>query len=252
MRVEEIHRVMDASELVAAEDRERVERHEVAECTLALSRPLAFDPAHALEGTSRFVIVDDYEISGGGIIRDGLRDDQTWVRGKVLQRNLKWSAGGVGPERRAERFSQQPALLLITGERDADRKGLARGLESRLFDEGRFVYMVTIGNVLYGVDADLERTDTNRTEHIRRLGEVANLLLDAGLIVIATAIGLTQAELELLRTAVGRDRVSAAWLGDQSTDIVADVTLTAREAGEEGVGRLKDLLQKRGVIFKPW
>ena len=116
-------------------------------------------------------------------------------------------------ERRAERYSQKPGLLVITGTPAGDRKGLARALEERLFDDGRFVYFLGIGNVLYGVDADIARTDENRQEHLRRLGEVANILLDAGLIVIATASELGQDDLELLRTSVGADRVWTAWLG---------------------------------------
>ena len=62
------------------------------------------------------------------------------------------------------------------------------------------VYFLGIGNVLYGVDADIDRTDENRPEHLRRLGEVANILLDAGLIVIATAVELTAGDVEMIRT----------------------------------------------------
>jgi bifunctional enzyme CysN/CysC len=230
-----------------------VQRHEVAECTLALGRPLAFDVAQDLQATARFVIVDNYEISGGGIIRESVADSQSSARDRVMRRNLKWSAGGVAEERRAERLSQRAALLLITGERDVDRKRLGRDLETRLFDEGRFVYFLAIGNLLYGVDADLDRSHENRAEHIRRLSEVANILLDSGLIVVATAIGLTQYEVDLVSTAVGADRVSAVWVGDRvTTDLAPDLVLSEQDAAEEGVGRLKMLLQERGVIYRPW
>jgi bifunctional enzyme CysN/CysC len=252
-RVETIHRVIDASALAAAENRQFVDRHEVAECTLTLDRPLAFDPAQRIAGTSRFVIVDQYEISGGGIVREAISDSQTLARDKVLRRNLKWAVGGVSDERRMERLSQKAALVVITGERHVDRKRLGRELETRLFDEGRFVYFLAIGNILYGVDADLDHTDEHRTEHVRRLSEVSNILLDAGLIVIATAIGLTQEELDLIGTTVGPDRVSAVWVGDQvTTNIAADLFLGEGDAGEEGVGRLKGLLQQKGIIYRPW
>ena len=171
----------------------------------------------------------------------------------MLRRNLKWAAGGVGEERRAERLSQRAALILITGNRTADRKRLGRELEGRLFDEGRFVYFLAIGNLLYGVDADLERQDEHRAEHVRRFSEVANILLDAGLIVIATAIGLTQHEVDLIATTVGAGRVSSAWIGDQvTTNLHADLIVTETEAAEEGVSRLKELLQEKGVIYRPW
>jgi bifunctional enzyme CysN/CysC len=253
-RVEQVHRVIDASELSTSEARvTKVERHEVAECTLSLGRPLAFDTTDQCPSTGRFVIVDNFEISGGGIIRQALPDKQAWVREKVLNRNYKWEAGSVSAERRSERYSQRPLLLMITGEKDTDRKRLARELEGRLFEEGRHVYFLGIGNVLYGVDADIERTGVNRLEHLRRLGEVANILLDAGLIVIATAAGLTQEDLEVIRTSGGSDRVMAVWLGDRmTTDLSCDLVLTRQEAEADGASRLKSLLHDCGAIFRPW
>ena len=88
-------------------------------------------------------------------------------------------------------------------------------------------YFLGIGNVLYGVDADIEHTEGNRLEHLRRLGEVANILLDAGLIVIATAAALTQEDLEVIRTSGGSDRVLTVWLGDRmTTDLACDLLVT--------------------------
>jgi len=253
-RIEQIHRVIDASELSTCNDgAAKVDRHEVAECTLALGRPLAFDTADQCASTGRFVIVDNFEISGGGIVRQALPDKQAWVREKVLNRNYKWESGSVSAERRVERYSQKPVLLVITGEKDADRKRLARELEGQLFGDGRHVYFLGIGNVLYGVDADIERTGGNRLEHLRRLGEVANILLDAGLIVIATAADLTQEDLEVIRTSGGSDRVIAVWLGDRLTpDLSCDLVITRQEAEADGASRLKTLLHDYGAIFRPW
>lgn len=251
-RVEHIHRVIDASDLSGTDTADRVQRHEVAECTLALGQPLAFDSAAEFPATGRFVVVDKFEISGGGIVRTALPDEQAWVRDKVLQRNYKWIAGSVTSERRAERYSQKPLLLVITGERAAKRKELARELEARLFEEGRHVYFLGMGNVLYGVDADIERTDENRPEHLRRLGEVAHILLDAGLIVVATAVSLTQTDLDIIRTAGSTDPVVSVWLGDRiTTNLRCDLSLTEQDAAADGVARLKSLLQDRGAIYRP-
>jgi bifunctional enzyme CysN/CysC len=149
-------------------------------------------------------------------------------------------------------LSQKPALLLVTGARDVDRKRFAREFEARMFNEGRYVYFLAIGNVLYGVDADLDHSERSRREHVRRLGEVVNILLDAGLIVIASAVALTQQELELLHTTVGYERVAAVWIGDPvGTDLTPDLVIGEREAGEEAGNRLKTLLQDKGVIFRP-
>jgi bifunctional enzyme CysN/CysC len=252
-RVEEVHRVLDASDLSSHDAAQRIQRHEVAECTFVLGRPLAFDVAADLAPTARFVIVDNFEISGGGIVREALPDRQAWVRDKVLQRNFKWQASGVSDERRAERYSQRPTLVVVTGPPDIDRKRLARDLEARLFDDGRHVYFLGISNVLYGVDADIDRTVENRTEHLRRMGEVVNILLDAGLIVVATAVELGRADLEIIRTSVGTDRVLVAWVGEGADlEAACDLTLTSQEANDDGVSRLKTLLQDHGAIFRSW
>jgi bifunctional enzyme CysN/CysC len=250
VRVTEVHRVIDAVALDVTDQRQQVDRHEVAECTLETARPIAFDLTSDVAATSRFVIVDEYEIAGGGIITEALPDSQTAVRDRVLRRNLKWSAGGVSQERRAERLSQRAMLVLITGERETDRKAFGRSLEGRLFDDGRFVYFLAIGNLVHGVDADLESTGSNRSEHVRRLSEVANIMLDAGLIVIATAIGLSGDELDVMRTAVGADRVIAVWIGQRQPAGAFDAVIDGDE--EEDVARLKAMLQDKGVIYRSW
>jgi bifunctional enzyme CysN/CysC len=251
MRVEQIHRVIDASELSATEDRTSVDRHEVADCTLRLGKPIAFDPADVSPSTGRFVIVDDFEISGGGIVREAVADDQAWVRDKVLERNYKWDESAVSADRRVERYSQKPMLVIVTGSRETDRKGFARQLEAKLFGDGRLVYFLGMGNVLYGVDADIERTAANRLEHLRRLGEVANILLDAGLIVVAAAAELTEEDAATVRTSVGADRTLTIWIGDGvTTDLRVDAALSERDAHDGGVNRAKRLLLDTGAIFR--
>jgi len=247
-RVDIIHRVLDASTLSVALDRDRVERHEVCECSLALSRPLAFDTVTTNKATSRFVIVDEYEICGGGIVQEALPDRQAHVREKVLQRDLLWDPSHVSDERRAERYGQCPQLLIVTGEEHADRKGVARELEARLFDRGRFVYFLGMGNVVHGVDSDISGSSGSRGEHLRRLGEIANILLDAGLIVVAAAAALSAQEVEMIRTTV-RQRVVTAWLGDHvSTDLAPDLLLPNTTA-DDRMSRLKEHLQDRGAMF---
>jgi bifunctional enzyme CysN/CysC len=252
-RLEEIHRVVDASNLQVSDTKDRIDRHEVAECTLKLHRAVAFDSADQLMATGRFVLVDDYEIRGGGIVREALTDRQSDIREKVMLRNFKWEPSIIPPDRRAEKYSQKASLLLITSARDADRKTLAKALEARLFEDGRVVYFLGMANVLYGVDADIERKAENRTEHLRRLGEVANILLDAGAILIVTAQELTQEDLEVLKTSVDPERIELIWVGERvTTDVTCDLLLGDEEAESDGVDRIKRLLQDKGVLFRPW
>ncbi|HKU63242.1 MAG TPA: GTP-binding protein [Gemmatimonadales bacterium] len=252
MRLEEILRVMDASTLGATEQAAAVQRHDVAECVLKLDRAIACDLAEDVAATSRFVIVDDFEIRGGGIVREALSDRQAAVRDRVMLRNYKWEPSIIQPERRAEKYNQKAALILVTGEHEHDRKGIAKALEGRLFDDGKVVYFLGIGNVLYGVDADIERKQENRLEHMRRLAEVANLMLDAGIILVVAAAELTQDDLEVIKTAVQPDWIDTIWAGDSiTTDLSVDLHLPGG-AVPEAVDRLKAHLQDKGIIFRPW
>jgi bifunctional enzyme CysN/CysC len=253
MRLESIHRVIDASNLTTIADASKVDRHAVAECTLVCNRAIACDAGQDVAATSRFVIVDAYEISGGGVVAEALPDTQRSVREKVLLREYKWEPSFIAPERRAARFAQRATLLIITGPKEVDRKGLAKQLESRLFDEGRVAYFLGIGNVLYGVDADIERGTENRHEHVRRLAEVANLMLDAGMILIVSAQELTQEELGLIKTAVDPQRIETVWVGERgASDLVADLSLSEEEGEERNVEQIRTLLLDKGVLFQPW
>ena len=251
-RIEEVLRVMDASTLGTTEQRNAVQRHDVAECVLRLDRAIACDLAQDVPSTSRFVIVDDFEIRGGGIVREAMSDRQTSVRDQVMLRNYKWEPSIIQPEHRAEKYNQKAALILVTGEHESDRKGVAKALEGKLFEDGKVVYFLGIGNVLYGVDADIERKQENRLEHMRRLAEVANLMLDAGIILIVAAAELTQDDLEVIKTAVQPDWIETVWAGDTiTTDLACDLQLPGG-AVPEAVDRLKAHLQDKGIIFRPW
>jgi bifunctional enzyme CysN/CysC len=253
VRIETIQRVLNASSLDAIEAPDQVGRNDVAECILKLGRAMAFDLAAEIPETGRFVIVEDFEIRGGGIIREALPDKQSWQRERVLLRNYKWEPSEISPEQRAERFGQLARLVLITGEPDSDRKSIARELERRLFSDGRMVYYLGIGNVLYGVDSDIGREDEDRREHMRRLAEIANLMLDSGAILIVTAAALTPDDLETIKAGVDSDRVTTVWMGEtSSTNLPSDLRVSHDVHPPEGAEQIKALLRDQGVVFRPW
>jgi bifunctional enzyme CysN/CysC len=250
VRVESFERSLDASTLVATESPSSLARNGVADCILKLGRALAFDAASVIPETGRFVLVDDYEIRGGGIVREALDDTQSWVRDRILLRNYKWEPSAISPDRRADRLGQRSRLVIITGDDEADRKSLARELESRLFAAGRAVYFLGIGNVLYGVDSDIGRAAEYRQEHMRRLSEVANLMLDTGMILIVTASELTDADLEVITASVEEDRITTVWLGAEgSAEFPCDLLVPANEGAVAGGSRIEALLVEQGVIF---
>jgi bifunctional enzyme CysN/CysC len=253
VRLEQILSVMDASDLSSARQKDAIDYHEVAECVLRCRHAIAFDTVETIQSTGRFVIVDDYEIRGGGIIREALEDEQQQMRQQIIQRNLNWASSAISREKRWERYNQKAVLILVTGHRNVGKKTLARAIEQYLFAEGKLVYFMGIANVLYGVDADIKKPgndQSHRPEHLRRLAEVANLLLDAGIILVVTAIGLTSKELDIITNVVDNDLIEVIWLGDQPSDVNA-MYVPSLDQLDLTLDKIKTLLQDRGIIFKP-
>jgi bifunctional enzyme CysN/CysC len=256
-KIDSLQRVMDAGqslEALAAEGAAaRINRHEVAECVLALSKPIAFDLSAEQPELARFVLVDNYEICGGGLVLAAAEDTRRWVRESVMLRNLKWEKSDIPAEHRAEKYNQRATLILITGPKGVGRKKVAKLLEAQLFESGKIVYYLATGSVVYGVDADLKgkAPEDARQEHMRRLAEVAHILLDAGVILIVTSIELTQNDLEVIKTAVDDGRIETVWIGDQvTTDVKFDVQLPGGEQAESSAIQIKRLLQEHGAIFR--
>ncbi len=252
-RLEEIIRVIDASNLQTAEKKDFIGRHDVAECVLSLAKPIAFDLADELDKTSRFVLVDDYEIWGGGIIREALTDQQSWVRDFVMLRNFKWEKSKISPMQRSRRYNQKSMLVILTGPHGVGKKDTAKQLEWKLFSEGKEIYYLGIGNVLLGVDADITKEEEHRREHIRRLAEVAYILMDAGLILVITADDLNQADLEIIKTVVDAQRIETIWMGENvNSDIAYDFHIWEENKPEEATSQIEERLMNLGVIFRPW
>ncbi|HEY0713298.1 MAG TPA: GTP-binding protein, partial [Polyangia bacterium] len=192
VRIHKINKVIDASEANSRLAKDAVGRHDVADIVLETRQPVAFDLISDSESTGRFVIVDGYDVAGGGIIVEPVADEHEDFRAEARLRDFNWVRGGVTVEERARRFAHQPALVMFVGKAGTGKHRYARALEKALFGEGRNAYMLDGTNVLLGLDQDLHFVDATQQELVRRFGEVAHLMLHAGLIVISTtnAIGL--------------------------------------------------------------
>jgi bifunctional enzyme CysN/CysC len=248
--IETIRSVQDASTLATSESKQ-LDRYTVADCDLQLDRALAFDLSEDVLGTGRFVIVDEFEIRGGGIIREALGDTQSRMREKVLLRDYKWERSSISAEERAARFKHRPALVVITGKKDSGKKPIARALERDLLAEGYLVYFLGIGNILYGVDADIRGQADVRKEDIRRLAEVAHILLDAGFILIVTAIELTPEELETIHTGIESDQIVTVWRGG-GEDGALHPSLSLKESTDvkSAAQQVMTLLRDLGILGK--
>jgi len=194
-----VHAVIDASNLTTVANRRQIERHDVAHVTLETLKPVACDPAVEIPQAGRFVIIDEYEIAGGGVILSAEQTSNTLVLEHVRQRNHAWVRSRISPRERAGRHGQRPALVVICGPQGGDMESLGRAVEEHLHHAGRLVYYLGLSNQLLGLNADLNVLG-GREEFLRRLGETAHLFIDAGLIVITTIADLDDFELQTLDT----------------------------------------------------
>ena len=247
-RLKSIDRVIDASNLKKISKRE-IGRYDVAQVVLQLVSPIAFDQIGELETTGRFVIVDEYDIAGGGIIREAIDDGQEDLRRQVAQRELKWDFSGVDPEERADRYRHFPAFVLLSGPVGMDKKTIARELESQLFARRAAAYFLGMGNLLRGLNTDVEQHRLERHEHVRRIGEVAHLFMDAGLIVIATASNLNDGELAHLQEVTSREGMVVVNVGhNKFKEKTADLDLDPKISPAQNASRIMQLLVDRKVL----
>lgn len=249
--VDEVLRVFESTDIEKDLEISSVAANSFAECILRLERPVALDPAADLPGTGRFVLVEDSSIAGGGTITGVLKDEYGWVRDKTVIRDLKWERSRIPHAERCAKFRQRPAAVFITGGKDTGKKPLAKALERALFEKGHITYFLGIGNLLYGVDADIKGLTGFEGEHLRRLAEVGHIMLDAGMVLIVTAIGLTGDDLGILRTALGAEEMITVWMGpSKPAELDADLTLDKLSAGKgPDHGEVLGILKERGIIW---
>ncbi len=243
-----INTVLDASELSTELNRTHIERHDVAECVLETLKPVAFDLTTDIAQTGRFVLIDNYQIAGGGVILDIARDQTNLIDEHVRQREQNWRRSRIAPSKRAARLNQRATLVVLNGPAGIGKSQIAQLLEEKLFDAGKQVYYLGIENAQLGLDSDLSREDV-RDEYIRRLGEVAHLFTDAGLILIATVSDIEDYELDALKTLNSPVDVLVVGINAATlTTSKVDLTLNGTISIEKAATRIADLLTERKYL----
>lgn len=200
-RLEAVRTLVDPATL---EERagDSVPRHTVAEVRLRLERPLAVDDPRVVPATGRFVLLDGGRIAGGGVVAlERCRDRRPELLG-LASPLVARPAAGVGRDERARRVGHRGGVVWLTGPPASGKTTLALALERRLFDLG-FMPCVLDGDALrHGLSADLGFSDEDRRENVRRAGEVAKLLADAGLVAIVALVSPFRADRERVRAAL--------------------------------------------------
>lgn len=197
VKLVEILNIIDAAELNIDTFKDQVERHDVAECILETAKPIAFDPISEIELTGRFVIVDNYEISGGGIILESVSDTDNTLLEHVKDREFLWEKSLITSKDREEIYGHKSKCIVITSGSEGNEKtiqDIGRELESRLFKMKYKAYYLGVSSLLHGLAADAVFDYEGRDDHIRHIGELARIFTDAGQIFITSVFNLDDYE----------------------------------------------------------
>jgi bifunctional enzyme CysN/CysC len=169
--------------------------NDIAVVNLALSKPLCFAPYEDNRTLGGFILVDKFTHAtvAAGMIRHNLRRAQ----------NVHRQALSITREDR-ERLNGHPCKVIwFTGLSGSGKSTIANALEKELHAQGRRTYILDGDNIRQGLNKDLGFTDADRIENIRRVAEVAKLMMDAGLIVMTAFISPFRAEREMARELIG-------------------------------------------------
>jgi bifunctional enzyme CysN/CysC len=173
----------------------RLEANEIGFCNLALATRVPVDPYAENRATGAFVLVDRFtgRTAAAGMVAGALDRAS----------NIHPEAFPVDKGARAALAGQVPLVVWFTGLSGSGKSTIAKLVEQALHAEGRHTYALDGDNLRHGLNRDLGFTDTDRVENIRRVGEVARLFVDAGLIVLCAFISPFRAERRMVREMLG-------------------------------------------------
>jgi bifunctional enzyme CysN/CysC len=168
-----------------------LEMNEIGVLNLRLDRPVPFDPYAENRDMGGFIVIDRVSNAtvAAGLLHFALRRAD----------NVHWQAVDIAKEARARLDQQRPVVLWFTGLSGAGKSSIANLVEQRLHGWGYHTYLLDGDNVRHGLNGDLGFTEADRVENIRRVAEVAHLMVDAGLVVLVSFISPFAAERRLAR-----------------------------------------------------
>ena len=245
----QINQVLDASELSSVTNKPQVDRHDVAECVLETGRPVAFDLRNDVEATGRFVIVDEYEIAGCGIILEAMDDVDEKVSSELGDKQT-WETGHVSHEDRAAATGNKGKLIIVHGEYGCGKRRVAKTLEKTLFESGYRTYYFGISNYFEELDHDSRTRDLAREHHVDRLGELARVMTDAGTLLITTITDADDFDLEKLNRLTPSE-IFVVNLGQNNFGhYQVDVELPYRPDEAEAAQAIMAKLKAEGVLLR--
>ncbi len=168
-----------------------LELNEIGVCNLSLDKAISFDPYADIPETGSFILIDRFTNAtvAAGMIDFALRRAD----------NIHWQSVDIHKEARAEQKGQKASVLWFTGLSGSGKSTIANLVEKKLHAMNKHTYLLDGDNVRHGLNKDLGFTDADRVENIRRVGETAKLMVDAGLITLVSFISPFRSERQMAR-----------------------------------------------------
>lgn len=172
----------------------KLELNEIGVCNVSTDRLIAFDPYKEDRDTGGFIMIDRLSNNtvAAGMLHFALRRSQ----------NIHWQAININKQAHAAMKGQKPFILWFTGLSGSGKSTVANLVEKKLYSLGKHTYLLDGDNVRHGLNKDLGFTDADRVENIRRIAEVAKLMVDSGQIVLVSFISPFRSERRMARELV--------------------------------------------------
>ena len=197
--VQEIVERTDPETLERELDPARLELNDIGQVTLRTSAPVLTDPYVQNRGTGSFILID--EASNDTVAAGVVRSARELEIGRATRRDVTWHPSALDRDDRWLAIDQRGGTVLLTGLSASGKSTIAVALERRLVESGQSAYLLDGDNIRHGLSEDLGFTPAERSEHIRRVGQVARLMADAGTIAVVSLISPLAADREHLREA---------------------------------------------------
>lgn len=184
--------------------------NEIGVCNISVDQSIPFDPYDDNRDMGGFIVIDPFNNGtvGAGLLHFALRRAD----------NLRWQTIDVDRHRRIERQGHRPGVVWLTGLSGSGKSTIANIVERKLYSMGLHTYLLDGDNVRHGLSRDLGFTEADRVENVRRVAEVAALMVDAGLIVLVAFISPYRAERAFARALVAEGEFCEVFV-DSTLDI---------------------------------
>ena len=201
-RIDTIHHRVDINELTQ-EDSDLLQLNEIGLISISTTKPIFVDPYQKNRDTGSYILIDPLSNTtvAAGMITHEVEDalDPKDEDEQIEVREFLWQRGEVTPAHRTSRNHHRAKTVLITGALHTGKRAIAVALEQRLFKNNFQSYYLGISAVQSGLDSDIGKENADRTEQIRRLGELSRIMSDAGLLFITTFDAATSEDIARIR-----------------------------------------------------